>query len=126
MSTLVRAMDCVVITVPAGQPFRGVLRLAVGGIGSRCGLSFDHVDEFQLAVDSLLDHRSPAHDTIELEAAIGDEELVLVVGPFMGDADLAGRRVTSALVDRARTIDRAGFEWIELSVTMPNHTRAGA
>ena len=126
MSTLVRAMDRVVITVPAGRPFRGVVRLVVGGIGSRCGLSFDHVDELQLAVDSLLDHRNPAQDTIELEAAIGDEELVLVVGPFMGERDLAGRRVTSALVDRARTIDREGFEWIELSLTMPTHTRAGA
>jgi hypothetical protein len=119
-------MDHVVITVPAGRPFRGVLRLVVGGIGSRCGLSFDHVDELQLAVDSLLDHRNPAHDTIELEAAIGDEEVVLVVGPFMGDGDLAGRRVTTALVDRARTIDRDGFDWIELSVTMPTQTQAGA
>ena len=126
MSTLVRAMDRVVITVPAGRPFRGVLRLVVGGIGSRCGLSFDHVDELQLAVDSLLDHRNPAYATIELEAAIGDEELVLVVGPFIGDADVAGRRVTSALVDRALTIERDGFEWIELSVTMPRHARAGA
>ena len=119
-------MDRIVITVPAGRPFRGVLRLVVGGIGSRCGLSFDHVDELQLAIDSLLDHRDPAQDTVQLDASVGDAELVVVVGPFVSGDDGDGRRVTSALVDRTRTIDRAGFEWIELSVTMPTPTLAGA
>ena len=119
-------MDRVVMTVPAGRPFRGVFRLVVGGIGSRCGLSFEHVDELQLAVVSLLDHRTAARDTIGLEAEIGDKDLVLVIGPFTEADDVAGRRVTRTLVDRTRTIDRAGLEWIELSVTLPTSTRAGA
>ncbi len=119
-------MDRVVLTVPAGRPFRGVLRLVVGGIGSRCGLSFDHVDELQLAIDSLLDHREPAQDTVQLDASVGGEELVAVVGPFVSGDGGDGRRVTSTLVDRARTIDRAGFDWIELTVTMPTPNRAGA
>jgi hypothetical protein len=120
-------MEHVVITVSAGEVFRGVIRLVVGGIGSRCGLSFDHVDELQLAVEALLDHRDPADETIELDAAIDENELVLIVGPFLTvDDDAAGQRVTSALVDRVRTIEREEHDWMELAVLMPTPAEAGA
>lgn len=125
-ATLATTMEHVAVTVPAGEAFRGVIRLVVGGIGSRCGLSFDHVDELQLAVDALLDHREAADEMVELDAAVGDDELVLVIGPFLRVDDTAGQRVTTALVDRARVIDRDGHEWVELALLMPTPTEVGA
>ncbi len=120
-------MEHVVVTVPPGRPaFRAVLRLVAGGIGSRCGLSFDRVDELQLALGAVLDQRETAGETIELDAAIGDGELVVAIGPFVAADDAAGRRVTNVLVDRVRTVDRGGCEWVELAVALPIPSTAGA
>ena len=124
-TTLAR-MEHVVVTVPAARTFRGVLRLVVGGIGSRCGLPFDDVDELQLAVAAILDSHEAAGKTVELDAAIGVEELVVAIGPFLATDDTAGQRVTRVLVDRVRTIDRGERTWVELAVAMPTLTEAGA
>lgn len=125
-TTLARVVEHIVVTVPAARTFRGVLRLVVGGIGSRCGLSFDDVDELQLAVAAALDSHEPFGETIELDAAIGVEELMVAVGPFLATDDTAAQRVTSVLVDRVRTIDRGEGTWVELAVSMPSLTEAGA
>ena len=126
-TTLATVVDNIVIRIPPERAFRSVLRLVVGGIGSRCSLSFERLDELKLAVDAILDHRALAGDEIELEAAIADDELTLVLGPFVGVLDdVAGRRVTSALVGHMRAIERDGCEWIELSLPTPTRAEAGA
>ncbi|MEP6892360.1 MAG: hypothetical protein ABI927_01150 [Gaiellaceae bacterium] len=119
-------MEHIVVKVPTARAFRPVLRLVVGGVGSRCGLPFDRVDELQAAIGAVLDQRVAAGATIELEAAIGEAELVVALGPFVVADDRAGRRVTAVLVDRVGTVDRDGLEWVELAVAMPIATRAGA
>src|SRR5438105_14536324 len=112
--------------VPPERAFGAVLRLGVGGVASRCGLPFDRVDELQIAVDALLDHRVAAEPTLALDAAISDRELVLEVGPFVPGADPAGHRVTAGLVERTRILERDGHDWVELAVPLPEGVLARA
>ncbi len=125
-TTLAGGVEHIVVKVPTARAFRPVLRLVVGGVGSRCGLPFERVDELQAAIGAVLDQRVAAGATIELEAAIGEAELVVALGPFVVADDRAGRRVTAVLVDRVGTVDRDGHEWVELAVAMPIASRAGA
>ena len=53
-------MDTITLTIPAERRFLGVVNLVLGGLGSRLDLSFERVDDLQLAVDSVLAHGDPS------------------------------------------------------------------
>ena len=97
-------MDTIVLTVPAERRFLGVVNLVLGGLGSRLDLSFERVDDLQLAVDS--------------EAT----RLVLRVGPLVdgGASDDGLKRVLGTLVSSAWPLDREGREWVELELERPS------
>lgn len=108
-------MDRVTLSVPADPAFHGALRLVVGGIGSRSNLSYEQVNELQLAVEALVAHRSVAGEAVHVEAGIDGSVVTVVVGPFEPDEDTAGRRVVDRLVRRVGVVHRDdGGDWIEL------------
>lgn len=109
-------MEDVTVSVPPGREFHSVLRLVLGGIGSRCSLTYEQVDELQLAVQALLDRREAAGDVVELHAAIGDAALHLELGPFRPEEDGAASRLLASLVTSVGTVRRNGEEWVELGV----------
>jgi hypothetical protein len=88
------------LSVPAGQDFSQVVRLVLGGIGSRVDLPLEDVDDLQLAVASIAG--SARAGTMVLEAEIEETRLLVRVGPV--DVDLATDpglvRVLAPLVDR--------------------------
>ena len=91
--TLGLHMDRVTLSVPAEPAFRGTVRLVVGGIGSGARLTFEQVNELQLAVESLLAHRRVAGDVVLVEADLAANTLSLALGPFLPEDDPAGSRV---------------------------------
>jgi hypothetical protein len=117
VATLGIGMDRIVISVPADASFQVLLRLVVGGICSRSQLSYEQVNECQLAVEALVAHRDAASDVIQLEATIDDERLALLVGPFVHGDHPGGRRVLDRLVERVEVVDRDGQDWISLEAT---------
>jgi hypothetical protein len=107
----------VTISLPADLVFRGALRLLVGGIGSRSQLTYEQIDELQLAVEAAVALRTVAAETLVVEADLAGNTLVLVLGPFLHEDDAAERPLLDRLVRRATVTHREdGAEWIVLDV----------
>ncbi|MCL5942312.1 MAG: hypothetical protein M1325_02105 [Actinobacteria bacterium] len=80
-------VDTVNLRVPRDARFLSLLRLIIGGIGLRRDLSFDALDDLQLAVDSVLaEDESTGHD-VSMGVAITDDALVVNLSPLQ-DRDL--------------------------------------
>jgi len=65
--TLVAHLDRVLLSIPADPAYRSALRLLLGGLGNEAQLSYEQVNELQLAVEALLAHRTVAGDKLIIE-----------------------------------------------------------
>ncbi len=108
--------DRIVLTVPSGARFRGVATLVLGGIGGRAALSYERMDDLQLAVLSILDSTDGEAVTLEVES--DDGGLAIAIGPVRdGSSNDDGLRlVLSRLVDGVAHEHRDGAEWITFGV----------
>lgn len=110
--------DVISLTIPARARYTGVATLVLGGIGSRLDLSYQRMDDLQLAVLSVLEAGQADEVTLEVEAV--DDGLSVSLGPLAAgsasDASLA--RVLHALVDSFEGVRRDGQEWLELRVSL--------
>jgi hypothetical protein len=114
--TLVAHLDRVLLSIPADPAYRPALRLLLGGLGNEAQLSYEQVNELQLAVEALLAHRTVAGDKLIIEADVDAGSVELSVGPFVPEDDPGGRRVLDRLVRRARIVlHDDGGEWVELA-----------
>ena len=50
--------DKITLTLPAERDFHRVAHLVLGGLAVRLNLTFEHLEDLQLALDGLLDHQS--------------------------------------------------------------------
>jgi hypothetical protein len=115
-------MDTITLTIPAERRYLGVVNLVLGGLGSRLDLSFERVDDLQLAVDSVLAHGDPSlAGVLTVEIDVEESRLVVRVGPLMdgGASDEGLKRVLGTLVSSAWPLDREGREWIQLELQRP-------
>ena len=118
-------MDTISLTIPAERRYLGVVNLVVGGLGSRLDLSFERVDDLQLAVDSVLAQGDPSlAGTLTVEVDVEEARLVVRVGPLVdgGASDDGLKRVLATLVSSVWPLDREGREWIQLELQRPNVT----
>ena len=108
--------DRITLTVPTDVRLRGVATLVLGGIGSRLDLSYERMDELQLAVLSLLDAGGADHMTMEVDAQPAG--LSVALGPLAvgSGADQALTKVLDRLVDSVESVRRDGQEWLTLSI----------
>jgi hypothetical protein len=114
--------DEIQLTLPGDEAFHRVAHLVLGGLAVRLNLTFENLEDLELALDALLE-RTQADDEIQLRVRVLDGELQTVVGPFAsvraeleqgGDA-LTLSRILSAVCDRVEISDRDGSEWVELT-----------
>ena len=121
--------DEITLTMPRERPFYGVAHLVLGGVAARADLTVEHLEEFELALDGLLDRADPA-DEVTLELRIGEGRLAAILGPFDSDlgAELASepgeqlslRRLLDAVVDAYDVARRDDGTWIELRKSFRN------
>jgi hypothetical protein len=124
--TLVAHVDRVLLSVPADSAYRPALRLLLGGLGSGARLSYEQVNELQLAVEALLAHRTVANDKLTIEADVDAGAVELSVGPFVPEDDPGSRLVLARLVRRARIVlHDDGGEWVELATGERVEAEAG-
>ena len=101
--------DAVTLTIPRGRPYYGVVRLVVGGLALRLDLSYEHLEDLQLALESVLSNDAyAASDEVTIELEIRDSTVEVSVGPVDGselgsdlERDEAGiglRRLLDAVV----------------------------
>ena len=122
--------DEIQLTLPADVAFHGVAHLVLGGLAVRLDLTYEDLQDLELALDTLLDWSNDEGD-VTLVVHVDDGSVRAVVGPFDslrrelegdGGDSLDLRRILAAVCDRVRVEDRDGSQWVELTKAI--HTGA--
>jgi hypothetical protein len=115
--------DEIQLTLPADEAFHRVAHLVLGGLAVRLNLTFESLEDLELALDALLERAKRDEDTV-LRVQVLDGELQTIVGPFAsvraeleedGGDELNLSRILDAVCDNVEISDRDGSEWVELT-----------
>jgi hypothetical protein len=122
----VTTVDEIRLTLPAERDFFRVAHLVLGGLAVRLNLTFESLEDLQLALDGLLD-REPGNGEVTVCVSVRAGVLETVVGPFSdhdglreelerepGEA-MTLRRVLDAVVDDVALEPRDGQHWVRLT-----------
>jgi hypothetical protein len=124
--------DEITLTLPRQKPFYRIAHLVLGGLGVRLDLTFEYLEDLQLALAGLLEREDGDHD-VTLSVHIEHGEIRVAIGPFV-DADLrrelerdAGDelslgRLLDTVVDEVQTQDREGGVWVEVKKSVTGLT----
>jgi hypothetical protein len=129
--------DAVRLTIPRSRPYYGVARLVVGGIAARFDLSYEYLEDVQVALESVLGNDAyGVGETVTVEIAVDSRAMEMRVGPVDGDrvrADLEGdaaagegeiglKRLLAALVEGVEVERRDGAHWLRLRKPLATET----
>ena len=132
--------DSVSLSFPRDSRYYAVARLVVGGMAAPLQMSYDALDDLQLAISSLLDHEDLAisgggsagpadiDDSVSLRLEVDEHQLVAALGSFStGSLDRAFersaqqggemglRRLLDTIVDDVNVATEDGGEWVTLT-----------
>ena len=74
--------EAIELTLPAGREWHAVARLVLGGVADRMNLSFEDLDDLQLAVERLL-VEAASQDTVQLRIDVVEHGVRVGVGPLV-------------------------------------------
>lgn len=125
--------DAIKLTVPHQKSYHGVVRLVVGGLAARLDLSYEYLDDLQIALESLLANDAyAAGEEVTIEVTVGPGSVQLLVGPLDGGRlrpDLAAetdelggvtlRRLLSTVVGAVAVEELDGTHWVRLEKRTP-------
>ena len=117
--------DEITLTLPPQKPFYGVAHLVLGGLAVRLDLSFETLEDLQLAAEGLLDRAKPDED-VTVSVRVHEGTLDARIAPIDAEAlkrelareagdEISLRRVLDTVVDRVVVGESAGEHWVELS-----------
>ena len=111
------------LVVPAEEEFRPIVHLVAGGLASRLDVTYDDLEDIQVAVDAVLALRDDDGDlTIVLSAESG--VVRAAIGPFepepfqstdASDGSLDLQRVLETVCDTYEFESREDGAWVELT-----------
>ncbi len=120
------ATDEISLTLPAERDFFRVAHLVLGGLAVRLNLTFESLEDLQLALDGLLE-RDPGNGEVTVRLSVGQGVVETLVGPFTdedglreelerepGD-DMTLRRVLDTVVDGFALERGEGGQWVRLT-----------
>ena len=120
--------DEITLTIPREREFLSVAHLVLGGVGVRLNLTFEILEDLQLALDAILERdREPGDVTIGLRVSVNTIEAE--VGPLRdgvrselaresGEEEVGLRRILDTLVDSVEVESRDGAFWVKLRKTV--------
>lgn len=120
--------DEITLTIPREREFLSVAHLVLGGVGVRLNLTFEILEDLQLALDAILERdREPGDVTIALR--VGMNTIEAEVGPLRdgvrselaresGEEEVGLRRILDTLVDSVEVESRDGASWVKLRKTV--------
>jgi hypothetical protein len=130
------------LSIPHEPPYHGVARLVVGGLAARLDVSYEQLEDLQLALASVLDEGGYVRNTqVNVELEVHEGALSMLVGPLDGrrlradlDDDSEERiglgRLLGTLVESVSVEGRDDGEWLRLekrvSVLRPEGSRGRA
>ena len=115
--------DEIRLTIPAQEDFHHVAHLVVGGLAARRDLTYEHLEDLQVAFDALLGCRDDEGD-ITIALCVQDGEVRADVGPFTSDAleqldrgagEFQLRRVLDTVLDEMSIEERDGASWVAVT-----------
>jgi anti-sigma regulatory factor (Ser/Thr protein kinase) len=119
--------DEITLTLPAERDFYRVAHLVLGGLAVRLNLTFEHLEDLQIALDELLDNRTRDGE-VTVSVCVQDDAIEARVGPFPDgrvraelehDEGAVGlRRVLDAVVDRVALRADDDGDWVTLTKTV--------
>ena len=74
--------EAIELTLPADREWHAVARLVLGGVADRMNLSFEDLDDLQLAVERLL-VEAASQDTVTIRIDVVDHGVRVGVGPLV-------------------------------------------
>jgi anti-sigma regulatory factor (Ser/Thr protein kinase) len=117
----VGVVDEIVLTLPRERPFYRVAHLVLGGLATRINITYDRLEDLQLALDSLLVQHDGAGD-VTLRLRLREDTIEARLGPFgpslraelerEAGAGVGLRRILDAVVDEVELGDEAGGAWV--------------
>ena len=115
--------DQISLTLPADEAFHRVAHLVLGGLAVRLDLTYERLEDLELAVDALLERPADGQD-VTLVVRVLDGALQTSVGPLESVREelqhgrgetLDLSRILGTVCDSVEIVDRAGGEWVELT-----------
>lgn len=117
--------DEITLRLPGGRQFYRIAHLVLGGLAVRLDLTYEQLEDLQLALDSVLTEGA-SDGEVTVSVSIEEGAVRTLVGPFQGGrlhaavepADgehLNLRRLLETVVDGVSVEQRDGGEWIELT-----------
>jgi anti-sigma regulatory factor (Ser/Thr protein kinase) len=115
--------DEISLTLPADDAFRRVAHLVLGGLAARLDVTFEDLEDLELALDALLE-RVDEDGEITLRVRVTDDELQATVGPFSSVRDdlaegAAGslnlHRILGTVCDSVEIAEQDGSQWVALT-----------
>jgi hypothetical protein len=118
------------LRIPHEKPYHGIARLVVGGLAARLDLSYEHLDDLQLALGSVLENEGySAGSEVTVELRVRDDGVAIVIGPLRArelraDLDRNGEAVTlgrllSTVVENVEVEQRPDGGWLHLEKRVP-------
>ncbi len=118
--------DAIRLRIPHATPYHGVARLVVGGLAARLDFSYEHLEDLQLALASILENEEyRAEDDVTVELTLEDDGVLLAMGPLAGArlrADLESEvsegiglgRLLDTVAEHVEVVQRDGGDWLRL------------
>ena len=115
--------DEITLVFPAQEDFHPVAHLVVGGLAARLELTYEQLEDLQIAVDALLGCRSDGGD-VSVVVAVEPDAVRTTVGPFAAkelvelerdSSELGLRRVLETVTDGVQVEVRADGSWVALT-----------
>jgi anti-sigma regulatory factor (Ser/Thr protein kinase) len=120
--------DEITLTLPRLRPFYGIAHLVLGGLAVRLDLTFEHLEDLQLALEGLLDRADDEGD-VTVRVHVDGDVLRATVGPFdraaledrlqrTGEEEMGLRRLLDTVVDGVEVAEQDEGTWVELTKTV--------
>lgn len=125
--------DEIRLVLPAQEDFRHVAHLVVGGLAARLDLTFEDLEDLQVAIEALLGRRDD-ESGISVTFGVEADAVRTVVGPFSassvseldGDSSEFGlRRVLETVCDHFEIEQHDGDAWVTLTKRTATPAEAG-
>ena len=130
--------DAVRLTIPRTRPYYGVARLVVGGVAARLDLSYEYLEDVQVALESVIGNDAYAvGDSVTVEVVVDAHTMEMLVGPLDGgrlapdlerdtsaEGEIALKRLLGTVLEAAELERRGGADWLRLRKSLPRKATA--
>jgi len=123
--------DSITLSIPHEKPFHGVARLVVGGLAARLDLSYEHLEDLQLALASVLERDGYISGReVRVRLDVGPDSIGMLIGPLdpnelradlerEGEEGVPLSRLLDTLVDEMGLEEGEGGHWLRLDKKVP-------